>query len=114
MVKTLQFEPGNFAVLDGIESVRARVVQRLHFARGEWFLDQSKGIPYVQALLGRGSSPELIGQELAYAVTQVEGVVRVVSQRVTVGTGRNTLDIELEIETDFGRTELGVTLGAGN
>ena len=114
MTKTLRFEPGRFAVLDGIESVRARVEQRLHFSRGEWFLDQSKGIPYVTALLGRASAPELVGQELAYEVAQVDGVVRVISQRITVGAGRHTLDIALEIETEFGRTALGVTLGAGN
>lgn len=114
MVRTLRLRPGTFAVIDGIESVRDRVAQRLHFTRGEWFLDTSSGVPYVEALLGRASSPELIAQEIAYEVEQVEGVVRVVSQQVTIGTGRHTLEVTLEVETEFGRTELGVSLGPGN
>ena len=36
-----------FEVVDGAESVRQRVRQRLLFHRGEYYLDTAQGIPYV-------------------------------------------------------------------
>ena len=52
----------DFTLIDGIESLRQRLVQRLLFWRGEWFLDTSQGVPYLPSVLGRQGSLTLLRQ----------------------------------------------------
>lgn len=42
------------------EEIRQRLIQRLKFFLGEWFLDVTEGLPYFQVIFVKGTSPDLI------------------------------------------------------
>lgn len=70
------------------QEVAQRLLTRLNFWRGEWFLNTSAGTPYVQAILGIKAVPH--------------SVVRAVFSSVVLGTpGVASLDrLEFTIGTD--------------
>ena len=109
-MSTLSLDPDRgLRLLSGVEGVAHRVETRLRFHRGEWFLDQTAGVPYLPALLGRNFAPALIANEIAGYASSVEGVDRVVLNEYDFANGR--LDISFTIETPFGQTAIGVELG---
>ena len=42
------------------EEISQRLVQNLKFFLGEWFLDQTEGLPYFQAVFVKGTPPDII------------------------------------------------------
>ena len=95
---------GNLVIEQGLEAVRQRVVQRLHFVRGEWFLSDTQGVPYYQELFGQPYNEGLAARVIASEVLKVTGVVNaeVVSTALD-STGGRLLRLELRIETGFGQ-----------
>ena len=49
----LVLENGNLVVSSGYDACRQAVHQRLRFFAGDWFADESVGIPYWQRILGK-------------------------------------------------------------
>ena len=107
-MRTLGTRDGDldFTVVDGLESVKQRIVQRLLFWRGEWFLDTSKGIPYLpRALVRRGSSPLLLRQVITDAIEEVDGVVAVRDIEVTYQAAERRILYVADIEATEGLIE---------
>ena len=110
MTSTLDLASG-FRVLTDDESIRERVLQRLRFPRGEWFLDRASGVDYV-AFLGLPGGDELAGVHLSNAAQSVEGVASAeVSNLVVSATG--TISFDMELTTDSGASlVVSSTLGS--
>ena len=94
---------GNLVIEQGLEAVRQRVLQRLHFVRGEWFLSESDGVPYYQDIFGQPYGEGLAARVIASEVSNVAGVdnVEVVSSFLD-SAGRRLLHLVLRVETSFG------------
>ena len=77
-MRTLATSGGDlvFGVTDGLQSVIDRVVQRLLFIRGEWFLNTAAGVPYLQDVLGTAHNEELAQRTF---INEIEGVPDVTS-----------------------------------
>lgn len=56
----IDLENGEMTLTDGLEAVRQRLKQRYQFIFQEWFLNQSRGIPYAQQVFVKGPSPVII------------------------------------------------------
>lgn len=54
----LDFSTGGLVLVDGVDELVQKLIVRLQFFLGEWFLDQRLGIPYYQAILVK--SPNLV------------------------------------------------------
>lgn len=93
---------GNLAIVQGIEAVRQRVLQRLHFVRGEWFLSDTEGIPYYQELFGQPYNEGLAARVISSEILRVAGVANVEVVSASLAPGR-LLHLALRIETDFGQ-----------
>ena len=94
---------GNLVIEQGLEAVRQRVLQHLHFVRGEWFLSDSEGVPYYQELFNQPYDEGLAGRVIASEVSNVAGVdnVEVVSSFLD-SARRRLLHLVLSVETSFG------------
>lgn len=55
---------GNLAVLDGVQALRQKIVRKLKHFRGEWSLDTSSGVPYLQTIFERPITPGLVASIL--------------------------------------------------
>lgn len=71
----------------GAESVRQRLTGRLSLRKGEWFLDQSIGIPYDD-VLGKIKSLPAIESMFRKAITTCPGVALLTSFSLTVNANR--------------------------
>ena len=90
--------PG-FVVQDGLQAVRQRVVQRLRFAAGEWFLDAEAGIPFIDALPARPDGDVLTAQLIASEVFRIEDVTAVTVERADLDQATRRLHLEITVET---------------
>lgn len=54
--------------------ISQRIQQRLKFFYGEWFLDQTEGVPWFQAIFQKGTPPDIIEGILKDRIISTEGV----------------------------------------
>ena len=71
---------GNLAISSGVDAVRQACYQRLRFFAGEWFADESVGIPYWSRILGK-KQPDVaaIKEIFRQAILATPGVAAVTS-----------------------------------
>ena len=77
-MRTLAAQDGDldFAVVDGLTGLQQRLVQKLQFGRGEWFLDTALGVPYIYETLGR-TDPALSQQVITNTILLEDEVTEV-------------------------------------
>jgi hypothetical protein len=61
--------------LSGIEYAGQKIRQKLLLLKGEWFLDQSLGIPWVEEVLVKNPSLEYIRSVVRKTVLSVPGII---------------------------------------
>lgn len=57
------------------EEIALRLMQRLKFFFGEWFLDVSAGVPWFQIIFEKSTSPDIIEGILKDTIIGTEGVI---------------------------------------
>jgi len=80
------------AMTGDLDGIRQQVMLRLGFFKGEWFLDEERGVPWYEEILIK--SPNLIR-------------IREIFREAILSVSR-TLDVNFRASTDLG--ELGITL----
>lgn len=61
-------------VNDSDEEIRQRLLQNLRFFLGEWFLDQTEGLPYFQAVFVKGTPPDIVEAAFKDRIIGTNGV----------------------------------------
>lgn len=67
---------GDLVLNDGVEAIRQHILQRLRMFLGEWFLDNTIGLPYFQQILVKNPDQSKID---AIFINQILGTPGVVS-----------------------------------
>lgn len=70
---------GRISIVRGADAVRQRWLIYIRTFLGEWFLDQAKGVPYIQRLFKKQISRQTIKQIFTTASLEVPGILQVVS-----------------------------------
>jgi hypothetical protein len=111
----LRVEGGVVQLVRDADAIAQEVRVTLRWWRGEWFLDTSAGMPYLEQLLGKGISEETIREMLTARIEAVPGVGHVESIEIDTDRARRVSSIDIVIVTEEGETvELAdVVLGAG-
>lgn len=97
------------------DAVRQAVQVELRWWLGEWFLDRSRGTPYLEKLIGKGVSRETVRAVLKAQIRKVPGVARVLSIDVAIDrttrkctvTNVSVLTTESDIPVDIGDVLVG-------
>lgn len=97
-VQTIDFDAG-FTAIDGVESVRQRVLQALRFNQGEWFLNTSAGTPYLTQIFGTRFAP-LSESVIRRHISDVPGVDDVASITSTFDSATRRLNISVVVVSD--------------
>lgn len=74
---------GNLATVTGAEAVAQHVRQRLKTYKGEWFLDTTAGVPWLEQIMGDGFNPALAEAVVKAEILDTHGVVEITSFSVT-------------------------------
>jgi hypothetical protein len=99
----------NSFIEDGEATVQA-IYTKLSLWRGEWFLNQNDGIPYMESILGKPRSLHLIERLLKQTMLNVEGVKKILSFSMNLDRQTRKLTIEYSAQDIYGN-EIGDVLG---
>lgn len=91
----------SFELLDGLASVRDRVLARLRYSLGEWYLLPSSGVPYVSSL--ESGDVSRVVKDVALSVADVDEV-----EVYKVDLSGRALELRLRVRTRFGDTDIGI------
>ena len=68
---------GNVAIVDNDESLRQRLIQRLKTFLGEWFIDETIGVPYFQQILQSGIDINIVSNIITNEILKENEVIQV-------------------------------------
>lgn len=99
-------EAGAFVLVSGRDAIAQAIENRLRTFRGEWFLDGSIGVPYLEQVLGR-KQPNLaaVEQTLRSEILAVSGVTAITSFALTLDRATRALSGRFTAATEVGAVE---------
>lgn len=84
IVGDLYFKNGNIRLTETLaEEVAQELYIRLRFFKGEWFLDTTQGLPYLQSILGKKTPLGILSQIFKRVITTCPGVKSLLSFALT-------------------------------
>lgn len=102
LTNDLAFNGGDLYFVDGPDAVRQFVLRRLRMFLGEWFLDETLGVPYHDRIFVKNPDPDLIGSELKKCIIQTPGVVELTSFSYDYDSLARTFAVTFEARSDDG------------
>lgn len=78
------------------EYVAQKIKIKLSFFLGEWFLDTTQGIPYLEEVFVKNPDIGLIEDTMKANITNIDGVQEIISFDIDIGTDRK-LSITTEV-----------------
>lgn len=105
---------GDIMLIDNAERVAQQIVISLRFWLGEWFLDTSLGVPYLEYVLVKNPNINHVRQVIAEAIMQVTGVSKVDRLDFDYDAPNRALSVIYEVETDEGLITRKEVLGYGS
>ncbi|MGV4796119.1 hypothetical protein [Rhizobium sp. F40D2] len=93
---------GNLATVSDAEAVGQHVRQRLTTFSGEWFLDKTAGVPWLDDILGKAYDPALAESVVKAEILNTDGVTEITSFSVSFDKATRGLIIKsVEVGTIF-------------
>lgn len=101
------FENNVFSVTENLsdEEIVQSLKQNLKTFLGEWFLDLSIGLPYIQIIFVKGTPAEVIDAALKNAIIKTEGVETLNSfDDLDLDSSTRELNVNFDVTTINGNT----------
>lgn len=87
----------------GVEAIRLRLLARLQFFLGEWFLDTRQGMPYFQAVFIKNPELTLIQSIFRRAILSTPGVSSIIRLETRLDSANRRFIVDpLEIQLATG------------
>lgn len=109
--------PGDVQLVDGAARVAQQIKVTLLMFLGEWFLDTSFGVPYLEEILVKNPKFAGINALLRARIIDVPGVTRIRALTMDFNRQGRALTVTFNAETPFGLTgphNVALTLRALN
>lgn len=100
-------ESGTVATVEDGEAVGEHARQRIKSYQGEWFLDTSSGVPWLQDILGRAQNVDLAESIIKATLIETPGVTDI--SEFSVRFDRVVRSVEprdIVLQTEFGEVSL--------
>ena len=110
----LLLQNNDLMIIDNAERVAQQILITLRFWLGEWFLDTTQGVPYLEYILIKNPNENHIRQILSEAILSVEGVQAVDEMTLEFDAKNRRLYVEYSASTDYGLLTRKEVLGYGN
>lgn len=105
---------GDFLLIDNAERVAQQIKVKLLTFLGEWFLDTTWGVPYLEYILVKQPNQELIKQILSEQISSVDDVKSLNALELDYQAKVRTLIVNYEVSTEYGLITRKVVLGYGD
>lgn len=100
-------------VIDNAERVAQQIVIQLRFWYGEWFLDISDGVPYLERVLVKNPNLNHIRQVFREAINKVPDVTKIYYVELEYDEVARELSVSFSVQTNFGLLTRKEVLGYG-
>lgn len=108
----LDLRDGRLRLIKGPEALIQRLRCRLRIFRGDWFLDDTWGLPWFQSILGRSRGLVAVRSVLRQAVLTTPGVASVGAMKLNHDRQRRRLSVLAQVQHDAGgQAELQAEVG---
>lgn len=91
----------NLQLVGGVEAIAQALRTRLAFFQGEWFLDETFGVPYFQTILGKTVSLLAVREVFRTIITDTVGVLSIKSLELRQTSAREFM-LVFSVDTDVG------------
>ena len=104
---------GDVMFIDNVERVAQQIKIQLLTFLGEWFLDVTHGVPYLDYVLVKNPNFTLIREIFREQILKVDGVSNLVSIDIDFETATRKMLLSYEAETEYGMIVRKEVLGYG-
>ena len=87
---------GEVSLTMEIDGIVQHLKQRLRFFYGEWFLDKTKGVPYIQQILKKNPEPVIVDLILKRAILETPGVLELLEFSIEIINAFRELKLEFK------------------
>lgn len=95
-------QDGDIMMIDDAARIAQQILITLRFWLGEWFLNTTEGVPYLEYILVKQPNMAHIRQILTEQIQSVEGVKAVTNMELTFDQRERHLLVEYTADTDYG------------
>lgn len=95
----LVFTAGTLTFVDEDELIRQNLIKLIRTYTGEWFLDESIGLPWYQVILVKGVEVGTIEDIFVAAILSVAGVKEIVKLDIDFNSAARNLTVTFEVIT---------------
>lgn len=112
IIGDLYLENGTARLTNSLqEAVAQELFIRFGFFQGEWFLDESQGMPYLQSILGKKTPLGILSQIFKRVITTCPGVKTLTTFQLTRLPNRGLAPV-FAAQLDDGATLTSASFGA--
>lgn len=99
---------GNFVVLNGKEGLAERIDQRLKLFRGKYFMDTTKGVPYLEDILIKPVDPGLAASILNAEILKETDVIGIGAVTADLDQNSRVFQYSATVKSVFGDVEVSL------
>lgn len=110
----LLLQNNDLIIIDNAERVAQQILITLRFWFGEWFLDTTQGVPYLEYILVKNPNENHIRQILTESILSVEGVDTVDNMELDFDVRNRKMAVTYTATTDYGLVTRREVLGYAN
>lgn len=100
----ISFPNGTIATIDSVDATVQAVKTRLAFFQGEWFLDITAGIPWLQKILKKNVNPQEIASLIKTEILKTDGITGLTAFDLDFEPFPRTLNVSFQATTTQGDT----------
>lgn len=102
---------GEMTLTTGVEAVAQRLKQRLGMFLSEWFLERSRGIPYIQQVFVKAPNPQVIDAVFKREVLAEPSLRELQSFELDLNTATRELTVRFRAIVDDGPIDFEEVFG---
>ena len=104
-------ENGNLLIVDALEDVRQRVLFRLRFWLGQWYLLAHDGVPYRPEIFQRPTTVGLAAAVVSDQIRSLDEVTGVSRVSATIDPLTRRMTYQATVSTPHGSMDINETVG---
>lgn len=100
--KDLLITNNDLSIVSGSQGILQDIIQNISFFLGEWFLDNTQGLPWFQQILVKNPDQSKIDAIFQNAILNTPGVEGLNSYAFTVNSAQRILSLNFTAQTTSG------------